>query len=381
MAPLQLPERLTKESLHGVQSAIAELQSESQLFQGFVDEMLDEMEAMRLQLTDQETRLSLEREEIATRREEIERLSGDMAEQQRETDELRERLTDSHEQLKAAQKELDEAIRQRNSLQHDVDASEELYAELNGKIDQMRDRCDDLEDRYRKSEAECLQLEQRVKDAEERANRSEATVKRLTHERDENRTQLDAAVAELSGMADILEAMQQAQAKFESTRENLQKTRDDLRAQLKSKQDEHVREMAVVESAKSDLERELQEARHRIEDLTTELQAQKELVDAQKLTWSAEMRQLRDALNRRTSVLEKSQTDFPRYMDESAEAGESDWVYGGDFAVKEVAAEQDEMDAPDEEETRPANANPVVGSVLARFSQFRNTESDEVGEE
>ncbi|MCA9265968.1 MAG: hypothetical protein KDA60_19035, partial [Planctomycetales bacterium] len=111
------------------------------------------------------------------------------------------------------------------------------------------------------------------------------------------------------------------------------------------------------------------------------LQAQKELVDAQKLTWSAEMRQLRDALNRRTSVLEKSQTDFPRYMDESAEAGESDWVYGGDFAVKEVAAEQDEMDAPDEEETRPANANPVVGSVLARFSQFRNTESDEVGEE
>ena len=65
------PDFVADESLHTIRSAVNELCEERGRFETFVNELLDELEQIRVQLVDRESQLDGDRQALAEREDEI----------------------------------------------------------------------------------------------------------------------------------------------------------------------------------------------------------------------------------------------------------------------------------------------------------------------
>jgi chromosome segregation ATPase len=130
------PERISQTSLQTVRDTVGQLQQQEQIFQSFLEEMLDGLEGFRNELGQREADLAGAQTEVAARQQELnealEEVHGKSeihASQQQQLDELTQRLDTCRQHVTQLEGERDEA---RAQLEQTVDELDALSQTLTG---------------------------------------------------------------------------------------------------------------------------------------------------------------------------------------------------------------------------------------------------------
>jgi chromosome segregation ATPase len=308
---IQQPETLSRECLESVRSATAGLQAEREQFDVFIDKMLDEMETVRVDLTERERQLGAERNNVESHIREVEGLKEKIEER---------------EQAASA----DES-RTKQEL-------EETQAKLWG----QENRYKELAEAAGTAEANLQELSDHVQSLEE--------------ERDGLREKLDTVTHELSQIAGVLEMFESTQSELVETQSQLVQARDELdQVKLRngSKADDRVRKL---EGEKRSIENDLEQARTDVERLTKKVEDQKQQLSDHRSRWTEEIRQLRQTFESRTH-------------NETSDNAESDSAVIRDVKHENVKVEVKKSSTVRKESE---SSDPVLGSILAQFEQLES---------
>ena len=251
---IQQPEKVSRECLESVRSATVDLLAEREQFDVFINKMLDEMETVRVDVSERERQLADERIKVESHIHEVEGLKEKIEERERAifADESR------------TKQELDET-------QAKLWEQENQYKEL----------------------AEAAHT------AETRLQESSDRVRSFEEERDSLREKLDAATHELSQFAGVLEMFESTQSELAETQNQLVQARDEMdqvKLRSDSKTDDRVRKL---EGEKRSCESDLEQARTQMERLTKKVEDQKQQLRDHRARWTVEIKQQRSSGFRR----------------------------------------------------------------------------------
>ena len=308
---IQQPETVSRECLQSVRSAMTNLQAEREQFDVFINKMLDEMEAVRADLTGRERQVADERINVECHIREVEGL--------KETIEEREQAISADES------------RTKQEL-------EETKAKL-----WEQENCD-------------KELIEAARTAEARLQESNDRFRLLEEERDSYREKLDAATSEQSQIAGVLEMFESTQSEFAETQSQLIEARDELdqvKLRSDSKIDDRVRKL---EGEKRSVESDLEQARTQVERLTKKVDEQKQQLSDHRARWTEEIKQLRQTFESRT----------PNEMSANLAC---------DSAVMSDAKQANakvEVEEPSTTQKRSESSDPVLGSILAQFEELES---------
>jgi len=308
---IQQPEKVSRECLESVRSATADLQSEREQFDVFINKILDEMETVRVDLAERERQLADERIKVESHIREVEDL--------KETIEQRERAMSAGESR--TKQELEET-------QAKLWEQENCYKELT----------------------------ESARTAEARLQESSERVRSFEEERDSLREKLDAATNELTQFASVLEMFESTQSELAETQNQLVQARDEL-DQVKLRSDSKTDDRVLkLEGEKRSFESDLVQARTQMERLTKKVEDQKQQLSDHRTRWTKEIKQLRQTFESRTP-------------NETSDDPESDSAVMSDEKQVNVKVEVEE---PSTAQKRSKSSDPVLGSILAQFEELES---------
>ncbi len=308
---IQQPEALSRECLESVRSATVGLQAEREQFDAFIDKMLDEMETVRVDLSERERQLGAERNNVESHIREVEGL--------KEKIEERERAASADESR--TNQELEEA---------------------QAKLSEQGNRYKELAETASTAEANLQDLSDHVRSLEE--------------ERDGMREKLNTVTHELSQIAGVLEMFESTQSELAETQSQLAQARDELdQVKLRngSKTDDRV---SKLEGEKRSIENDLEQARADVERLAKKVEDQKQQLSDHRSRWTDEIKQLRHTFESRT-------------LNETSANAESDSALMPDVKRENVKVEAAE---PSTVRKESELSDPVLGSILAQFEEFES---------
>jgi chromosome segregation ATPase len=366
--------QLVDQEEQAITAADEKARSLLQQFQHECDTLKNELESSTQALTELREKLASQEGVATSSREECARVTQQLIELQQGHAETLAELGNVREQLSSRSAEdsnntieLEARLRQieatRDSLNNELESSKQALTELREKLTSQegqatssREECArvtqqliDLQQSHSETLAELgnvrEQLSLRSADDSTITIELETRLRQVEGERDSLRSQLDQSLSEIGRLS-------------ESTRE-LTEARDQivqLRAEVEGLKAEHVEEdgdqhqqVADLEQERATLETELELVRGRASELQEQVMSHERSMEEQQQEMSAELRQLRELVERNASSARKSTASPVR--------------------PTELPSPNDE--ATPNQQAQPVTADPVVNSVMAQFAKLQ----------